>query len=111
MLILIVFSFLKVVQIESLEKPGHHFLLANTHLFFHPKADFIRLLQAMAAIKYLEKLKHDLETSEKEIKKLSIIFGGDFNSDPPSKAFKYISTRNVPLDDVLEGTKAFRKSN
>jgi 2',5'-phosphodiesterase len=78
-------------------------LLANTHLFFHPSADFIRLLQAMIATKHLEKLKHTLETTDKSISKLSIIFGGDFNSDPPSKAFKYIFTQNIPLDDVLEG--------
>ena len=90
------------MQIESKEFPGEHMLLANTHLFFHPKADFIRLLQAMASIKYLEKLKFELQSTNKQIKKLRIIFGGDFNSDPPSKAFKYIFTQNIPIEDVQE---------
>ncbi len=98
---------LQVAQIESLENPGEHYLLANTHLFFHPKADFIRLLQAIVSIKHLEKLKHNLETvndSNEQIKKLRLIFAGDFNSDPPSKAFKYIFTQGIPWEDVLEGT-------
>ena len=99
-------TILQVAQLESLENPGERFLLANTHLFFHPKADFIRLLQAVVSIKYLEKLKHELENSAEDIKKLRVIFAGDFNSDPPSKAFKYIFTQSIPWADVNEGKLA-----
>jgi len=74
------FGLIKVVRVESLEKPGHQILLANTHLFFHPKADFIRLLQAIVCGKHIEKLKYTLLKEEKDIKDLSILFGGDFNS-------------------------------
>ena len=70
----------KVVRVESLDKPRHQILLANTHLFFHPKADFIRLLQAIVCGKHLEKLKYSLLNENKEIKEISILFGGDFNS-------------------------------
>lgn len=94
-----------MVQVESNDKPGHHYLLANTHLFFHPKADFVRLLQAIVCGKYLEKLKHNLLKENKDIKEISIIFGGDFNSDPPSHAFTYLFTQSVPFNNLNEGSR------
>jgi 2',5'-phosphodiesterase len=90
------------------ENPGEHFLLSNTHLFFHPEADFIRLLQAVVCTKYLEKLKHDLlytNNSDNKIKNIRIIFSGDFNSDPPSHAFTYIFTQSIPYQNLNEGNK------
>ena len=85
---------------ESLERPGHHFLLANTHLFFHPAADFLRLIQAIVIAKYLERLKHDLA---QQVSKIGILFGGDFNSDPPSHAFTYIFTQSMPFNNLTRG--------
>lgn len=84
------------------ENPGHHLLLANSHFFFHPKADFLRLLQAIVSVKYIENLKMEL-TSKPEIKNLGIIFGGDLNSDCGSKAFKYIFTQIMPKEDISDG--------
>ncbi len=93
----------QVTQVESLEHPGKHFLLANTHLFFHPSADFTRLLQAIVCIKYIEKLKFSLVSSDSNVKEASILFGGDFNSDPPSHAFQYIFTQSIPFYNLTEG--------
>ena len=87
---------------ELLEKPGVHFLLANTHLFFHPKADFTRLIQAVVCAKYLEKLRFDL-LSHSGVKEANILFGGDFNSDPPSHAFTYLFTQSIPFDNLSQG--------
>ncbi|CAF0767148.1 unnamed protein product [Brachionus calyciflorus] len=98
---------LQVVQVESLEHPGQHFLLANTHLFFHPEADFIRLLQSMVSVKYLEKLKHEILTQNKDIKKIGILFAGDFNSDPLSQAFQYIFTQQIPIGSMKDEDKKF----
>jgi len=46
------------LQVELLEcvPTGKLLLVANTHLYFHPDADGIRLLQGTVAIKYLERL-------------------------------------------------------
>jgi len=96
----------KVVQVEMLDQPGVHLLLANTHLFFHPKADLIRLIQAIISTKHLEKLKNDLVKME-NVKKVSILLGGDFNSDPPSWAFKYVSSKSIPYNDLSEGKISF----
>lgn len=90
---------------EFLDYPGHHLLLANSHFFFHPEADFLRLLQAVVSAKYLENLKKELTTNNNEIKKLGILFGGDLNSDCTSKAFKYLFAQMIPRDDISEGKK------
>ena len=82
--------------------------MANTHLFFHPEADFIRLIQSIINAKYLEKLKHKLLNEEsKQVKSVRILFGGDFNSDPPSHAFTYISNKSIPFNNLKEGTFVF----
>ena len=96
-------TILQVVEVESLDKPGHHYLLANTHFFFHPKADFIRLLQAICCAKYLEKLKYSIKNENKNIKEISILMGGDFNSDPPSHAFTYMFTQSIPFENLNSG--------
>ncbi len=90
---------------ESLEYPGKHFLLANTHLFFHPTADFTRLLQSIVCAKYIEKLKFDLIAADSHVKDVSILFGGDFNSDPPSHAFTYLFTQSIPFENLTDGIK------
>jgi 2',5'-phosphodiesterase len=85
-----------------IDQPGVHLLLANTHLFFHPKADLIRLMQAIICTKHLEKLKNDLLRME-HVNKVAVLLGGDFNSDPPSWAFKYVSNKSIPYTDLSEG--------
>jgi mRNA deadenylase 3'-5' endonuclease subunit Ccr4 len=73
-------------------------------LFFHPEADFIRLIQSIVNAKYLEKLKHTLlNDTSKKIENVKILFGGDFNSDPPSHAFTYIFTQSIPFENLNEG--------
>lgn len=85
-----------------IENPGHHLLLANSHFFGHPKADLVRLIQAIVSIKYIENLKLTLTTSD--IKRMGIIFGGDLNTTCQSKAFKYILTKKIPQkEDISKG--------
>ena len=86
---------------ESIENPENFLLLANTHLFFHPKADFIRLLQAIVSIKHVETIADRLVTADKKAN-ISILFAGDFNSDVPSFAVQYMFTQKLPLDNLNE---------
>ncbi len=102
------FGLIKVVRVESLEKPGHQILLANTHLFFHPKADFIRLLQAIVCGKHIEKLKYTLLKEEKDIKDLSILFGGDFNSG--KLIFVFLNNKNAK-DSMIISTNIILNVN
>ena len=75
-------------------------LLANTHLFFYPTADFIRLIQAVVCVKHIETIAHNLISNEKL--NVSILFGGDFNSDQASFAVQYMFTQQLPINCLNE---------
>jgi 2',5'-phosphodiesterase len=46
---------------NSLENPDQILLVGNTHLYFHPDADHIRLLQGGIVIYWLNQIKNKLE--------------------------------------------------
>ncbi|KAJ8979548.1 hypothetical protein NQ317_017696 [Molorchus minor] len=91
-------STLQVNVIESLEHE-EVLVVANTHFYFHPDADHIRLLHGGLAIRYLENYINDLK---KEItnKRISLIFCGDFNSVPECGVYKLYTTGTVPKDCI-----------
>ena len=92
----------KVVEIESIDRPGHNFLLANTHFkkLLNSDADFLSLIQAIVSVKYLEQLKHELS---QKAQKISVLFSGDFNGWPTADAFIYIFTQSVSLKMLAPG--------
>ncbi len=49
-------TLLQTVLLESRENSAQRVLVATTHLFFHPKANLIRVLQAEVILKHLEEL-------------------------------------------------------
>lgn len=71
-------------------------VVANTHLYFHPDADHIRLLQIAFGLKYVEyvyrQTKEELQLDANDI---SIIFCGDFNSFPQCGIFKLMTQQHV----------------
>ena len=69
-----------MLQVELTDKPDHHVLLANTHLYYRNSVNF---LQSIACINYLDKLKKIVSANE-NVKKVSILFAGDFNSEKSS---------------------------
>lgn len=81
--------------IKSLDT-GNFLLIANTHLYFHPDADHIRLLQGGICMTYLEdiynKIIGNLEGSGKTV---SLIFCGDFNSVPECGIYKLMTEKYV----------------
>lgn len=80
---------------------NNYLLVANTHLYFHPDADHIRLLQIgffMLYVKYIYyKTLSDLNIMENQ---LSIIFCGDFNSVPECGIYKLMTENEVPEDFI-----------
>lgn len=71
-------------------------IIANTHCYFHPDANHIRLLQVAFSMKYVEsiydKIKQELNADESDI---SIVFCGDFNSVPESGIFKLMTQQHI----------------
>lgn len=78
-------------------KNDRYLLVANTHLYFHPDADHIRLLQAGLAVLYIEDAyKKALEKYQiVNEKQLSIIFCGDFNSVPECGIYRLMTSGSV----------------
>lgn len=85
----------QIILLESLEN-NEMILVANTHFYFHPDADHIRVLQGATSILYLSDYKNQM--SEKYGKKVSLIFSGDFNSTPDCGTYKLYTTGEISED-------------
>lgn len=99
--------------------PGNFLLVANTHLYFAPDADHVRLLQGSICMKYLEYLKDYytrslLNNCETPGAKISVIFCGDMNSQPHNGFHELMTTSQVEAshpdwskggDEVAAGLK------
>lgn len=87
---------LQVTVLKSKENE-RYLIVANTHLYFHPDADHIRVLQIgffMLYVKHIyESTISELNLSEQQI---SIIFCGDFNSVPECGIYKLMTEKFVP---------------
>ena len=47
---------LQTMVVESLQQKGRYLCLANTHLYFHPKAGHVRLLQGAVCVRHIQAL-------------------------------------------------------
>ncbi|XP_044266635.1 2',5'-phosphodiesterase 12 [Tribolium madens] len=90
-----------VLQVNFLESVENNEVLVvgNTHLYFHPDADHIRLLQGAVIIKYLEHLIDEFR-KKMENKRLSLILCGDFNSTPECGIYQLYTTGHVSEDHI-----------
>ena len=93
---------LQVVVLESLEDPTRRVLVANTHLYWHPKGGHIRMLQTATCIKFIEELLPKYTLGDKTP---TVVFAGDFNSWPPSIAQNFITKgfSTTDHDDWMKG--------
>ena len=93
-------NILQVVFLEDRAFPGRYLCVANTHLFYHPMGDHIRLLQVEIALKYIEGAvqlfrQRDGVGGNSQI---AIMLMGDFNSCPCIAAYNYILDGVVPRE-------------
>lgn len=85
------------IILQSIDNPNNILIIGNTHLYFQPIADHIRLLQAGMFIYWLNsifnKTKIEMPTSQ-----ISLIVCGDFNSTPSNGIYKLFTTGKVSSD-------------
>lgn len=86
---------LQLIVLESLEKSGYFLCAANIHLYFHPTAKSIRLLQTAVCMKQIESLMKMYKDQGKEI---TFTFCGDFNSSPEFGVHQFLTTGYIPAD-------------
>jgi len=72
------------------ENQPEKIIVGNTHLYYHPKADHIRAIQAYIACKEIDKCRR-----RDGAVPYPFIFGGDLNSDPLSGAAQLLLTRSL----------------
>ena len=65
-------------------------IVGNTHLYFSPNADHIRLIQVEMCRVELERVRQEVQDSFPE-KTVTVILCGDFNSTPPFGVMEYMT--------------------
>ncbi|KAJ8983340.1 hypothetical protein NQ317_003145 [Molorchus minor] len=75
------------VSIFKVKSFNRYIIVGNTHLYYHPDANHIRLLQVTMATAYLCMLKRRYLKDSGDV---SVIFCGDFNSEPEKSLFPFM---------------------
>uniref|UniRef100_A0A182PDF4 2',5'-phosphodiesterase 12 n=1 Tax=Anopheles epiroticus TaxID=199890 RepID=A0A182PDF4_9DIPT len=91
---------LQLTLLKSKHDPRKHLLVANTHLYFSPDADHVRLLQIGYSMLYVRE-QHDRIAQQYELateSDLALLFCGDFNSTPECGIYKLMVERFVGAD-------------
>ncbi|KAJ8726280.1 hypothetical protein PYW07_000978 [Mythimna separata] len=81
--------------LESVDNPDEVLIVANTHLYFHPDADHIRLLQGGIFIYWLMDIQKNIRAKYPN-KRISVILCGDFNSVPSCGIYQLYTTGESP---------------
>lgn len=71
---------------------------SNVHLYFHPDADHIRLLQTVTCIKILEKTIDRLKYEHPDTK-VAVIYSGDLNCTPPFSSYRLLTSGELHEND------------
>ncbi|XP_012284829.1 2',5'-phosphodiesterase 12 [Orussus abietinus] len=85
----------QVTVLQSKENPSEIIVIGNTHLYFHPDADHIRLLQAFYALIYTRSVAESIKKKYPS-KNVSIILCGDFNSSPQDGIYHLMTQNHIP---------------
>ena len=86
---------LQTVVLKWKNKPKHKLIVANTHLYFKPCADNIRLLQAGLCLVEIQRIQAQLTADSNSCENCGIIFCGDFNSAPENGVLELVRKGNV----------------
>ncbi|KAJ1520151.1 hypothetical protein ONE63_004367 [Megalurothrips usitatus] len=85
--------------LQSVDNPEKWLVVGNTHLYFHPDADHVRLLQGGQTILFIEEIVNKVKV-ENPGADVSVILCGDFNSTPECGVFQLMTTGHAPEDLV-----------
>lgn len=81
--------------LKSKEMPDHYLLVANTHLYYHPKGDHVRLMQIAIAMNFLKMKLEAYRQTVSKAAKIATVICGDFNSCPCIGAYEYVLSGKI----------------
>ena len=92
-----------IVQMALLRVKGEekYVLVANTHLYFHPAADHIRLIQSIVAVRAVTKMlrqSRDFLSLRGHNPRVAVVFCGDFNTCQCIAAYQFLTAGCVTED-------------
>lgn len=88
----------QTVVLEDISSNGKRgFVVGNTHLYFRPDADHIRLVQIGVCLAQLESTLIDARNARPEME-FSLLLFGDMNSTPPFAVLELMRTRLIETD-------------
>ncbi|XP_003982413.1 2',5'-phosphodiesterase 12 [Felis catus] len=85
-------SVLQVSVLQSTKDSSKRICVANTHLYWHPKGGYIRLIQMAVALAHIRHVSCDLYPG------IPVIFCGDFNSTPSTGMYHFAVNGSIPED-------------
>ncbi|VVC92956.1 unnamed protein product [Leptidea sinapis] len=85
--------------LKSLDNENEILIVGNTHLYFHPDADHIRLIQGGIVISWLNDLLIKYKNQNPDAR-ISLILCGDFNSVPSCGIYQLYTTGCAPINDL-----------
>lgn len=89
-------NLVQLALLQSLDNPSHHLMVVNTHLYYHPKGDHVRLMQVAVLMEYLRISMSKFSVAlGKEGDKMATVLGGDLNSCPCIAAYQYLVSGRV----------------
>ena len=88
-------SIILTVLLRSVESSDKYLLVANTHLYYHPKGDHIRLVQTAVMVNYLKTRIEKFSRFLGDSAKIAIVIGGDLNTCPCIAAYDYLVNGSI----------------
>lgn len=88
------------VVLKSMVDPSAEIFVITTHLHFHPEREVLRILQLRLI---LQKLKEFIFANG--LDRVPIIFTGDFNMLPDSKAYHYLTRASKFPPEIMESSE------
>lgn len=82
-------SVLQVSVLESTKDPTKKICVANTHLYWHPRGGYIRLVQMAIALSHIRHVSWGLYPG------IPVIFCGDFNSTPSTGLYHFVINGSI----------------
>ncbi|KJH53140.1 endonuclease/exonuclease/phosphatase family protein [Dictyocaulus viviparus] len=70
-------------------------ICGNTHLHHNPKHEHLKVFQAVVAVRQLDRIRQHFSDSN-SMKKIGLLFAGDFNSTPDGPVYEILSTGLLP---------------
>ncbi|XP_071823238.1 2',5'-phosphodiesterase 12-like [Apostichopus japonicus] len=89
----------QVAMLHDKWNPGKKLIVANTHLYFRPNANHVRMVQTLLILHHIQQLIKIYQHKDSG-GTVSVLFLGDLNSSPKSGAYQLISSGHVPANSV-----------